>query len=70
MSSFNSLSRFTPFQSAIFGAANIVFLSEETNPAADNPIALISWLAINSLARSAIFWVNLRPPSRGVSLRA
>ena len=38
-----SLCKFTPFHPAIFGAANIVWRSDETKPAAEIPTAAISF---------------------------
>ena len=66
----SSASRLTPFQSAMLGVASIVLRSDETNPAAETPIAAIVCSDISSIAVSAIVWVNALPPWRGVSLRA
>ena len=66
----NSASKSTPFQSAIFGVASMVFRSDDTNPAADTPTETTSNFSINSFAVSAIVRVKATPPWRGVSFRA
>ena len=48
----------------------MVFLSDETNPAAEIPTESTVYLLINSRATSAMTAVRASPPSRGVSRRA